>query len=311
MSAPTTIAIAGITSKLALKTATHLLKQPHITIHGLARTPSKLPADITDHPRVKLFTVGASEADVPAIQSALKGTSTVICFYLGDNSLMVEGQKRLIDASIAEGVSRYFASDYSLDYRQLEFGQIPPKDAMKHVHAYLQERQDKIRGVHVLNGMFMELFYGHAGYFSNKKGAITLRYYGNGDQPIEVTTYDDTAKMIAAAAADESATGVLTTLGDRKSVKEVAKVFKEVHDVDVQLQKVGDLEELGVSYKEALRETPQNIWSWMQGAYNYNMLSGYGFLPQPLSQEKYGLTPMGHKEYIGGPGKEQVGTVAN
>lgn len=72
---------------------------------------------------------------------------------------MVEGQKRLIDACIAEKVRRYVASDWSMDFRKLELGQHPLKDPMKHVQAYLEKKEasNQIRAIHILNACFLEV----------------------------------------------------------------------------------------------------------------------------------------------------------
>ena len=123
---------------------------------------------------------------------------------------MVEGQKTLIDACIAENVPRYIASDYSLDFRGLKFGDQPTKDPMKHVQAYLEnlEKENKIKGVHVLNGGFMEVIWApFLGWINAEKN--TFEYFGTGDERIEMTTYEDTAKFTAEAALDPKANGFL------------------------------------------------------------------------------------------------------
>ena len=45
----------------------------------------------------------------------------------GDASLIYDGQKLLIDACIEENVARYIISDWSLDYHDVEYGQLPQK----------------------------------------------------------------------------------------------------------------------------------------------------------------------------------------
>jgi hypothetical protein len=151
-----TVTIAAMTGKIAQLIAKHLLASSNVKIHGLCRTPSKLPASLTSNP---LLSVSQSDPnDTYAIRSALKGSNAAICCYLGDADVMVEGQKRLIDACIVESVPRYVASDWSMDFRKLELGQLPLKNAMKYVQAYLEEKEasNQIKAVHVLNACFLE-----------------------------------------------------------------------------------------------------------------------------------------------------------
>jgi hypothetical protein len=150
-----TVGIAGITGKFAHNVAANLLKRPNVSIRGLCRDPTKLHASIQSSPRVHITKGAATDAD--ALNSFAKSSDVVICCYLGDNTLMTEGQKLLIDACEAQGVRRYLASDYSLDFTKLEYGQLFAKDPMKRVKEYLDTKT--IQGVHVLIGIFMETFW--------------------------------------------------------------------------------------------------------------------------------------------------------
>ena len=201
----TTVFIAGLTGKFARKLAGHLLAKPNIRIHGTARSPSKLPAEISSNPRVTVFQADAD--DLTTIRQALNGSSVAICCYLGDQDLMLEGQKKLIDASIEEGVPRYVAGDWSLDFRNLKYGEVPMKDPMKKITEYLDERKDQISGVHILNGEFMEILFAFSGLYDAKN--TTFNYWGSGDEKLDLTTYDDSARYTAEIALDQSANGFI------------------------------------------------------------------------------------------------------
>lgn len=121
MSFTSRIAIVGFTGKMARLITTSLLtRHPTVQIHGVSRSLDKVNAKYRSNPNVKLFQ--AASTDKSALQRALAGTSACICCYLGDKELMTDGQKLLIDACVAEGVPRYIASDYSLDFSKLAFG---------------------------------------------------------------------------------------------------------------------------------------------------------------------------------------------
>jgi len=201
------VAIAGFTGKIARLMTDYLLKNyPHVEIHGICRSSSKVDSTISSHPNVKIFE--AASTDMKALRLGLAKTDVCTCCYLGDDALMTDGQKTLIEACIKEGVPRYIASDWSLDFRGLKFGDHPRKDPMKHIQAYLEEKENegKIKGVHILNGSFMEVCWApFLGWF--KDG--TFRYYGTGEEPIEMTTYQDAANFTAEVAVDSTANGFL------------------------------------------------------------------------------------------------------
>lgn len=145
--ATTKIGIAGITGKLGRLLAQALLKRntnKNIELRGYCRNPAKAPSWLTTNPAVTLHQ-GEALATPDVLRSFVRGLDVVVCAYLGDNIVMTDGQKALIDACEAEGVSRYVASDWCLDYTKLELGQLFPKDPMIHVKKYL-EGKSKVKG---------------------------------------------------------------------------------------------------------------------------------------------------------------------
>jgi hypothetical protein len=198
-----TVTIAGLTGKMAQLIAKHLLASPNVKVNGLCRTPSKLPESLTSNPRLSVFQSDSNNTQV--IRSALKESSAAICCYLGDADVMIDGQKRLIDACIAENVPRYVASDWSLDFRKLELGQHPLKDPMKIVQAYLEEKEadNQIKAVHILNACFLEAPWGGLWNAQNSK----LQYWGTGEEKWELTSYDNAAEFTAKVVMDPEANG--------------------------------------------------------------------------------------------------------
>ena len=202
-----TIAIAGFTGRLARLTTTALLaRYPDVKIHGIARSPEKVDPKFSSAKNVKVLAAAAD--DMKALRTALRGVDACICCYLGDSSVMLDGQKMLIDACIAEQVPRYFASEYASDYRPLEYGDIPNKDSAKRIRAYIdeKEKESKIKGVYILTGGFAEaIFAPFLGWIDAKEGIF--RYYGTGDEPLQMTTMPDVAAYVAEVAVDPELTG--------------------------------------------------------------------------------------------------------
>lgn len=200
-----TVGIAGVTGKFARCVVSHLLKHPEIKIRGYCRNPNKVPANISSSGQVELFKGDAF--DTVAIQNFAQGCDVLICCYLGDDKLMIDGQKILIDTCEDLNISRYVASDWALDYTKLELGQLFPKDPMIHVRAYLATKE-KVKGVHILIGGFVEPvlspFFRILDVQTN-----TFRFWGEGDEIMEGTTYSNAAEFTVAVVRDTSATGLI------------------------------------------------------------------------------------------------------
>ena len=205
--AVTQVTIAGITGKLGQLTAQHILASSETRVQGFCRDKSKLQSSLTSNPRFSV--VEGSSTDLEVLRRACRGSKVVVCTYLGDDSLMVDGQKLLIDAAIVEKVTRFVASDYSIDFTKLQLGQLPSKDAMIHVRHYLQDKP--IQGVHIMIGCFTEVFAAYLGLIDVKSN--TVKYWGTGDEAWEFTTYGTTAEYIAKVANDEKAVGILKCKG--------------------------------------------------------------------------------------------------
>ena len=198
-----TVGIAGLTGKFAHLVASSLLQRPNVILRGYVRNPTKLHPSLAEHDRVQV--VQGEAYDLSAARSFANGCHVIICGYLGDNKFMTEGQKVLIDACAAEGVARYIASDYCLDFTKLKLGELFPKDPMIEVKEFLQQKG--VVGVHVLIGAFMDTFF--SPYFQIWDGKEKkLQFWGEGNEVWESTSYKSAAEYVAAVAVDQKAVGV-------------------------------------------------------------------------------------------------------
>lgn len=197
-----TVAIAGITGRFGRTLAAELLNKHDVVVKGLVRDPSKLPESIRSAPALQV--VQCDAWDKTGLRSFVKGADVVVCTYAGDDRLMIDGQKLLIDASEAEDVPRYIASDYTIDFTQIEYGQLPSKDPVKRVHEYLSSKT--IKGVHVLIGAFLDTFWGSWFGVSNPS-ENSLSLWGQGEEIWELTSYKNAAEFVALLALDTKAVG--------------------------------------------------------------------------------------------------------
>ncbi|KAM0329340.1 hypothetical protein ACHAQA_004645 [Verticillium albo-atrum] len=255
---PFTVVIAGISGRFGRCLAWELLKKPDVVVRGLARDLSKLESGLRSSAALQL--TEGDVFDTAVLQKLVKGANVVICTYAGDHQVMIEGQKLLVDACEAEGVPRFFASDYTIDYRKLEYGQLIAKDPMKDVHQYLQGK--KVKGVHVLNGVFLDTFW--CSWFGAWNPEETsLSFWGTGDEVWEVTSYENAAEFVALLALDETAIGFQKFLGDSLTFNQIADTFEQVHHKKPLLKRLGSLEDLKTRMEAEQKQDPQAVMSWL------------------------------------------------
>ncbi|KAN0102230.1 NAD(P)-binding protein [Hyaloscypha variabilis] len=277
-----TIGIAGFTGKFARCVVKSILQYPGVSVRGFCRGPSKLPPSVTTSSRIHI--VKGEFNDKDAQQSFVTGTDVVICCYLGNEELMSEGQKLLIDACVANNVPRYIAGDFSVDITNIPYGALPPKDPCKDIMKYLESRD--IQGVHILIGVFMETFWSDFMQIWDPR-QNQLSYWGTGHEIWESTTYGTTAEYTAAVAMDTKAVGIQQFLGDRKSLIEIAEIFAKVYGFKPDLHNLGSLEDLHQSMHKSLQMNPADVMAWMPKVFFYWSQKEEARLKRDLDNSKY------------------------
>ncbi|OJJ97432.1 hypothetical protein ASPACDRAFT_32510 [Aspergillus aculeatus ATCC 16872] len=253
-----TVGVAGITGKFARRVVSHLLQHSDITIRGYCRDPSKVPASISSSEKVTLLKGDAFDKE--AIRSFAEGCDVIVCCYLGDDRLMVEGQKALIDACEEVGVPRYVAT-------------------------YLDTKQ-KVKGVHILIGGFIEPVL--SPFFNILDPQThTFRYWGEGDEYMEGTTYDNAAEFTVEVIRDAEATGVVRFLGGRATIREIARSYERVYGVKANLERLGSLDELYKTMHQKRAENPADIYSYMSLFFYYYWVNGQTFVGPETDNAKY------------------------
>lgn len=197
----TTIGIAGITGQLGHLIAEELVQNHKVHLKGFGRDVNKLPEAL----KTKTEFITGQADDLDSLHRFIKGCDVVICCYSGDATLMINGQKRLIDLCEREGITRYIASDYTMDYRKLAMGQFPFKDAQKHIFNYLETKKH-VKGVHILTNWFMDLMFSEFAPFWNASKK-SFSFWGDENAVLEATTFVNTAQYVAAVALDRDAVG--------------------------------------------------------------------------------------------------------
>ncbi|KAJ6044385.1 hypothetical protein N7499_006889 [Penicillium canescens] len=277
-----TVGIAGVTGKFAQCIIKALQVYPTVSIRGYCRSPHKLPKDILASDKIEI--VAGEFDDYGSIRSFVRGSDVVICCYFGGPEVMIQGQKLLIDACEEEGVPRYIASDFAVDYTKIPPGALFPKESAKIIMEYLKSK--KVAGVHILTGGLMETFWSE--FFGIwRSETCSLSIWGNGEDSWELTTFPTAAAYTTEVALDRSAVGVLRFRGDRKSPKEIKETFERVYGSQMHLDRQGSINELYEAVEEAFRRDPNDIASWAPRCFAFWCTNGMAYLGDNLDNERY------------------------
>ena len=136
--------------------------------------------------------------------------------------MIVEGQVALAEAGRRNGVRRILPSDYALDLFKATPGEHAAFDARRAADARIAETG--LEQVNILQGGFMDLFMPGRGAMDLDAG--TVSFFGDGNRPVEVTSVEDTARMVARIALDrEVPAGKFAFAGDRVSFRQAGEII--------------------------------------------------------------------------------------
>lgn len=218
-----TVLLAGATGMLGRQVARHLLDQPDTRVRLLVRggnVAGKRPA--LDPLLVRGAEIIEGDlADRASLDRATQGVDVIVSAVQGGPDIIIDGQVALAEMGRRNGVRRILPSDYALDL----FKATPNEHMMFDLRRTADERiaATGIEHVHVLQGAFMELFGPGMGTIDYDAGTVT--FWGDGTQPIEVTSVEGTARMVARVALDRTIeSGKFAFAGDRIPIHDAAGV---------------------------------------------------------------------------------------
>lgn len=217
------ILLVGATGMLGSQVARQLLDQPDARIRLLLRSSndaSKKDALKPMPDRGAEFVEG-DLADLASLDRATQGIDVIVSAVQGGPDVIVDGQVALAEAGKRNGVRRILPSDYGLDLFKASPGEHAAFDARR-------EADERIAAigleqVNVLQGGFMQLFTPGMGAIDLDKG--TIGFFGDGNSLVEVTSVEDTARMIARVALDRRVpAGKFAFAGDRISFRQAGEI---------------------------------------------------------------------------------------
>jgi uncharacterized protein YbjT (DUF2867 family) len=219
-----TVLLAGATGMFGSRVARHLVNRRDVRLRLLVR-PAEGAAKkdaLSPFVDVGVEIIRGNLADRLALDKATQGVDVIVSAVQGGPEVITEGQVALAEAAKRNGVRRILPSDYALDL----FKATPGEHAMFDMRAKADGRIRELglEQINVLQGAFMDMFLPGGGAVD--LGAGTISFFGDGNQPIEVTSVEDTARMVARVAVDRDAPqGKFAFAGDRVTMREAGDII--------------------------------------------------------------------------------------
>lgn len=296
MTTKLTVLVAGSTGMLGSKIVTALLDKGDVNVRAMVRSID----DSNGENRQKVEAMKAKgaaivEGDVMQPETLLPACAgvNVVVSAIGNSEVTVPGQKNLIDAAKQQGMKRFIPSDYSVDYRKLDYGDNDNLDKRKEVFEYLQH--SGLEYTLVLNGAFME-FITYMPLFDLEHQ--TFQYWGDGETPLDFTTTDDTAKYVAEAVSDPGlANTALEVAGDTLTSKQLKATYEGATDTKLTEKSLGSITEMQ-AWITAKKASASSLEEYIFHQYIYAMVSGKGKLDQ-IGNDRYPhIKPLTIKQFL-------------
>ena len=284
---PQMIVLAGIGGDLGTRIAKALV-QHGADVRALVR-PGTPAAKRDALSALGVTPVAVDYGDETSLVEACRGAACVVSALNGLEPVILGAQGRLLDAAVAAGVPRFVPSDFSLDFTKTR----PGGNRNLDLRRTFKKRVDQapIRATSVLNGAFADLLTGDAPIILHKVRKVL--YWGNADQPFDVTTKDDVARYTAGAALDDAAPRLLRIAGDVVTPPFITATMASVTGRSFGLWRAGGLGRLGLLIRVVRTLTPRSdavFPAWQGLQYLRDLSSGLGKL-QPLDNDRYGAVP--------------------
>jgi uncharacterized protein YbjT (DUF2867 family) len=279
-----TVLLVGATGMFGSQIARQLLTLPDARLRLLLRASDNSAKKEALKPLIQAGAevVHGDLADRSSLDRATQGVDVIISAVQGGPDVIIDGQVALAEAGKRNGVRRILPSDYALDL----FKATPGEHMMFDLRRKADEAIAKvgIEHVHVLQGAFMAMFGPGMGTFDFDKA--TVSFWGDGTQPIEVTSVGDTARMVARVALDRSVkSGKFAFAGDHISILDAAKVIEAHTERTFKHHLLGTEAELRAALAAAAKDK-SNPFQTVMLTYQLYMLTGQTALTD-LQNQRY------------------------
>ena len=292
------ILVIGSTGMLGTKIVKALLDKGEAEVRAMVRSSSYDKEDNRqDIDAMKAKGAIIVEGDLMKPDTLLpifEGVEVVVS-AVGNNQVTVPGQKNAIAVAQKQGVKRFIPSDYTVDYRKLDYGDNHNLDLRKEVFDYLQSTD--LAYTSVLNGAFTEILVSpFLQIFDFDNG--TFSYWGDGEVQFDTTTTDDTAKYVAEVVSDpETANSFVEVAGDVISMEKLLTTYEQTTGKALTKKRLGSVEDLKswIEQKKSLADSPME---YLPQQYLYAMVSGKGKFNNIQNARYPKIEPLTTKQYL-------------
>jgi len=241
--------VVGATGKLGGLIVNHLLEYPNLSVRILVRPKTfEEKKDIMEGLKRQGIEIFVGEVEGEPLNKALEGVHTVISAVIGGPEVILDAQRRLLQAAESAGVKRIVPSDFSFDMSRLDDGDNFFSDLRR---TFAKDvANTKLKSLSIGNGFFYETaFLQFSHLFDFKDNSIN--YYGDGEAKVNWTSYDDTARFTAAAVANPELEGVLRFAADTVTFNEFANAYERATGKKLTRYSLGPVQDLKNQVKEA------------------------------------------------------------
>lgn len=265
------ILVAGATGNLGNKIVNALLGKG-AEIRAIVRretNPEKIAQ--LEQKGVKIFMVDMNNKS--EIANACVGVHCVVSALSGLRDVIIDTQKKLLEAAIEAKVSRFIPSDYSLDFTNLVNGKNRNLDLRREFHTYLVDAPIEVTTI--FNGAFMDLITAEMPLILFKVKRIL--YWGNPTIKMDLTTTFNVAEFTANVALDENTPRYLRIAGDSVNALDVQKIMSGITGLKFGLLRPGGIGLFNTIIKVAKffgGNSPDLYPAWQGMQYMRDMMEG-------------------------------------
>jgi nucleoside-diphosphate-sugar epimerase len=295
----TVVALVGGTGDLGSLIAKELLGKPNVQLRMLVRPESKGKAAGLENQGVQVVEGSLGKDNSRNLAALCQGASTVISAIQGGPDVIVDGQRELLLAAREAGAKRFVPSDFSLDMFKVKVGQIISSDWRRQFATIAEDECGDVEVVHVLNGGFLDrqVVFGFINIINVDEHKAY--FWGEGKQPMDYTTYADTARYTAEVAVDDkSVPKVFSVAGDSLSFEEMVRVYETETGRKIEVVRLGSMKDLDARIDELKQDGYQNFRKYLPLMYYRAQLNGDGKLDHLMNGRYPSIKPTTVREYI-------------
>ncbi|WP_162619398.1 NmrA family NAD(P)-binding protein [Salinicola peritrichatus] len=292
--------LAGATGNLGSLIAQALLDKPGVQLRLLVRPQSVTKVAALRERGVEVVEIDLDRQDQDELlNEAMHGAFVVISALQGGPDVMIDAQRRLLEAARRAGVRRFIPSYFSYNIFGLGEGENLNSDILRTFARVADEARGDVEVVQIQIGAFLDrrILFGFLGAFDLDARQAFL--WGDGTAEMDFTTYADTARFTAEAAVDEEALpSVLAFAGDTLDFHQLVKAYEGASGHSVTVSRMGTLADLDDEIQRRRQTEPDNLFDWLPLMYWRAMLSGKAKL-HAIANDRYPhIEPVTVADYV-------------